>query len=233
MKTSDNGIKKIKNEEGFRNKAYKCSAGVPTIGYGHTKGVKMGDTISDKKAEEYLREDLRICENEVNKINKEKGYNLNQNQFDSLVSFTYNCGVNNLRTLTRYRTKSEIPEGMKLYNKAGGRVIQGLINRRSRESELFQEPISNNNKYSNIFNDNLMSPVIINKKFNFEDNSFSYNNRNESNFNRWNSIDKNEKFNFDNHSFSYSNRNDSNFNIYPSIDRKGIRINFNFSCLIF
>ena len=188
MKTSDHGIKKIKNEEGFRNKAYKCAAGVPTIGYGHTKGVKMGDTISAQKAEEYLREDLRICENEVNRINKEKGYNLNQNQFDSLVSFTYNCGIKNLRTLTQFRTKNEIPEGMKLYNKGGGRVIQGLINRRNRESELFNEPILNNS-----FNDNLMSRIIRNENsyYNFDDNGFSYSNSNNSDFNIRPSIGRN------------------------------------------
>ena len=203
MKTSDNGIKKIKNEEGFRNKAYKCAAGVPTIGYGHTKGVKMGDTISAQKAEEYLREDLRICENEVNRINKEKGYNLNQNQFDSLVSFTYNCGINNLRKLTRYRTKSEIPEGMKLYNKGGGKVIQGLINRRNRESELFNEPVSNS------YNDNLMSRVIRNEKYYNDDNDFSYSNSNSG--------------------FS----NNSDFNVRPTFGRNGLGINFEFSCSIF
>lgn len=76
MKTSDNGVDKIKKEEGLKLKAYKCSSGVPTIGYGHTKGVSMGQTISHQKAEKFLREDLKIYEKAVNDINKKKDINL-------------------------------------------------------------------------------------------------------------------------------------------------------------
>ena len=66
---------------------------------------------------------------------------MNQNEFDALVSFTYNLGTGNLKRLTDNRKKNEISEGMKLYNKAGGKKLQGLVNRRNEESELFNEPI--------------------------------------------------------------------------------------------
>ena len=143
MRTSQNGINKIKSAEKLVLKAYKCQAGKPTIGYGHTNGVKMGQKITPKKAEEFLREDLKYAENSVNKVNKEKGYNLNQNQFDSLVSFTFNTGAGRLKTLTQNRTKSQLTQGMKLYNKAGGKVSNGLINRRNMEINLFNTPIRN------------------------------------------------------------------------------------------
>jgi len=147
METSKEGMEKIKSEESLRLNAYKCSSGVPTIGYGHTKNVKMGQKITKSEADEYFKEDLKVFENEVNKINKTKGYNLNQNQFDSLVSFAFNTGIGNLRKLTQNRTKSQLPEGMKLYNKGGGkvkRIIPGLDNRRKREVNLFNTPIGNN-----------------------------------------------------------------------------------------
>lgn len=85
MKISNNGISLIKQFEGCKLKAYRCPAGVPTIGYGHTKGVKMGQAITQEQAEEYLREDLEKYENNVMKyFNK---YKWNQNEFDALVSF--------------------------------------------------------------------------------------------------------------------------------------------------
>ena len=143
MKTSENGINKIKSEEGLVLKAYKCQAGKATIGYGHTNGVQMGQKITPEKAEEFLREDLKGAERAVNKVNKEKGYNLNQNQFDSLVSFTFNTGVGHLKTLTQNRTKSQLTEGMKLYNKAGGKVSKGLKKRRNMEINLFNTPTKN------------------------------------------------------------------------------------------
>ena len=72
MKTSQNGINKIKKYENLKLKAYKCSAGKPTIGYGHTKEVYMGQTITKEKAEEFFREDLKGPERYVNEVNKNK-----------------------------------------------------------------------------------------------------------------------------------------------------------------
>ena len=138
MQTSQNGIDLIKKFEGCVLSAYKCPAGVLTIGYGHTAGVKAGDVIDAKRAEELLRFDLKTFENHVK-------YNvyipLNQNQFDALVSFTYNCGLKNLKTLTKNRNAMQIANAMLLYNKANGKVLPGLVKRRKAEQELFLKPI--------------------------------------------------------------------------------------------
>ena len=133
MKTSQNGINLIKKFEGCRLTAYKCPAGVWTIGYGHTAGVKEGQKITQEQADNFLILDLKVYENHVNNLKLP----LNQNQFDALVSFTYNCGQGNLRTLVRNRSLGQIAEALLLYNKAGGTILQGLVRRRKEERELF------------------------------------------------------------------------------------------------
>lgn len=141
MKTSSKGVSLIKSFEGCRLKSYKCPAGVWTIGYGHTAGIKKGDIITQEQADEYLRNDLVTYENAVMKYNNI--YDFNQNQFDALVSFTYNCGAGNLKNLTQSgkRTLAQISERIPLYNKAGGVVLRGLQRRRAAEKELFDTPI--------------------------------------------------------------------------------------------
>lgn len=134
---SNTGLVLIKNFEGLRLTAYKCPAGVPTIGYGHTKNVKMGDVITLDQANLYLLQDLRgsiFCVNEYDKI-----YNFTQNEFDALVSFTFNCGKGNLTKLTGKGTRSKALIGQKIlaYNKAGGRVLNGLVRRRQAEHDLY------------------------------------------------------------------------------------------------
>lgn len=140
MKTSNSGISLIKEFEGLRLNAYKCPAGKWTIGYGHTNGVKQGDSINEYQAEEYLREDLKIFENHVLKY--DNIYHFNQNQFDALVSFTYNCGPRNLKSLTQNgkRTIAQISKRILLYNKSGGVVLRGLQRRRVKEKILFDIP---------------------------------------------------------------------------------------------
>ena len=137
MTTSSKGVSLIKSFEGCRLKAYKCPAGVWTIGYGHTAGVKEGDCITQEQADEYLRNDLAKYEKAV--LNYDAIYHFNQNQFDALVSFTYNCGVGNLKNLTQNgkRTLAQISEKILLYNKAGGVVLRGLQRRRAAEKEIF------------------------------------------------------------------------------------------------
>lgn len=141
MKTSSKGVSLIKSFEGCRLKAYKCPAGVWTIGYGHTAGVKEGDTITQEQADDYLRNDLAKYEKAV--MNYDGIYHFNQNQFDALVSFTYNCGVGNLKNLTQSgkRTIAQISTKLALYNKAGGVVLRGLQRRRAAEKELFDSYI--------------------------------------------------------------------------------------------
>lgn len=139
MRTSQKGIDLIKKFEGCRLEAYKCPAGIWTIGYGHTKGVQNGQKTTQAQAEEFLREDLKIYEQAVEACVKVP---LSQNQFDALVSFCYNCGAEALRTSTLLRLLnegkySEAGEQFLRWNKAGGKVLVGLTRRREEERELF------------------------------------------------------------------------------------------------
>lgn len=133
MHISEKGLRLIKNFEGCRLTAYKCSAGIWTIGWGHTAGVKQGMTITQKQADDMLKTDLVVYENHVKSLKRE----FNQNEFDALVSFCYNCGIGSLKTLCKNRTNAQIAEALLLYNKAGGRVLEGLNRRRKAERELF------------------------------------------------------------------------------------------------
>ena len=140
MKTSQNGITLIKNFEGLRLTAYKpvITEKYWTIGYGHYGAdVKKGMTITMQKAEEFLIQDLVKFENYVNNLKR----SFNQNEFDALVSFCYNCGEGNLKLLCKNRTNPQIAQAILLYNKAGGKVLEGLTKRRSAERELFLKPL--------------------------------------------------------------------------------------------
>lgn len=138
MKTSDSGIKMIGTFEGCRLTAYWDKTGkVWTIGYGHTKGVKEGDKITNQQAIDFLKKDVFDAEASVNKYFTH--YNWNQNEFDALVSFTFNCGGGALNKLLDNggRTKAEIAEKILLYNKSGGVKLPGLTRRRKAEHDLF------------------------------------------------------------------------------------------------
>lgn len=134
-------LEMIKRFEGCRLQAYKCPAGVWTIGYGHTAGVKQGKVITQAQADAYLITDCQKFADYVDNpayvpITK----SLNDNQRDALISFTYNCGGGSLRTLCKGRTAAQIAEAILLYNKAGGKVLAGLTKRRKAERELFLRP---------------------------------------------------------------------------------------------
>lgn len=135
MKTSQTGIELIKKFEGCRLDAYKCPAGVWTIGYGHTVGVAAGQKISPAQAEAYLRADLEKYEKNVEKYNDR--YRWTQNEFDAMISFAYNLGSIDKLTARGTRTKAVIAEKILLYNKANGKVLAGLTKRRQAERELF------------------------------------------------------------------------------------------------
>lgn len=135
MKTSQNGIDLIKKFEGCRLKAYKCPANVWTIGYGHTKGVEPYEIITLAEAEELLRKDLEKYESNVEKYRLRYGWN--QNEFDALVSFSFNMGSIDKLTANGTRSKEVIAEKMLLYNKAGRNELEGLTKRRQAERELF------------------------------------------------------------------------------------------------
>lgn len=129
----------IKHYEGLHLKAYVCPAGKLTIGYGHTKGVKRGDTITEKDAEKYLRQDMKKAEQAVKKHVKVE---LTQCQYDALVSFVFNLGEGNFRksTLLKLVNKGEFKKASHQFDRwiyAKGAPCKGLIKRRTSEKELF------------------------------------------------------------------------------------------------
>ena len=144
MEISQVGIELIKQFEGCRLKAYKDAVGVWTIGYGHTVDVKEGIEISQHQADVILQVDLYEYEDYINKYVQ---VSLTQNQFDALVSWVYNLGAGNLQSSTMLRVLnegkySEVPSQMKRWNKAGGKVLQGLVRRREAEADLFNDDSS-------------------------------------------------------------------------------------------
>ena len=150
MKTSTAGINLIKKYEGCRLEAYKCPAGVWTIGYGHTGDVSEGMKITQTRATELLKKDLERFEKNIAKYDAK--YHWNQNQFDALVSFAYNLGSIDQLVAKGTRSISQIAEKMLAYNKAGGKVLAGLTKRRKEEKELFCKPV------------NVSSAKVTNKK---------------------------------------------------------------------
>ena len=139
MKISNTGIDLIKHFEGCETEAYLCPAGVPTIGYGHIKGVQMGDVITETQAHEMLVEELDEYESYINDL---VTVSLNQNQFDAMVSWVYNLGGGNLRASTLLKVLNSgdyagVPAQMMRWNKAGGKVLEGLTRRRQAEADLF------------------------------------------------------------------------------------------------
>lgn len=139
MKTSKQGIELIKKYEGLRLTAYKCPSDVWTIGYGHTRDVTKGMHITGKQAEKFLQEDLKAFEDAVNDYVKVP---INQNQFDALVSFSFNCGSGALKKSTLLRKlnardfSGAANEFLK-WNKSNGIILEGLVKRRKDERELF------------------------------------------------------------------------------------------------
>lgn len=148
MKTSKNGIKIIKQFEGCRLTAYLCPAGIPTIGYGHTAGVEMGQTITKEQADQFLKEDLVKFERKVEMYNSK--YCWNQNEFDALVSFAFNIGSIDQLTANGSRDKNVISQKMLQYNKAGGKVLEGLTKRRQAEQALFLKAVKQSLKAASI-----------------------------------------------------------------------------------
>lgn len=137
---SEKCIKLVKSFEGCVLTAYRCAAGVYTIGYGHTKDVRKGNKITQDKADALLLEDLN---NAYTKVKKYEGkYTWTQNQVDALTSFTFNVGNIDGLTKNGTRTNSEIADAILLYNKAGGKTLAGLCQRRQEERNLFVDGIN-------------------------------------------------------------------------------------------
>jgi lysozyme len=145
-KTGTKGIELIKAFEGFRSKPYKCPAGIPTIGYGATfypggKKVTMADEpITEEQGTELLQSMLVNFEKYVDSYCRD---DINQNQFDALVSFAYNLGPANLKSSTLLKKVNANPEDETIraefmkWVKAGGKTLQGLVKRRTAEADLY------------------------------------------------------------------------------------------------
>ena len=176
MKTSIHGINLIKQFEGVRLQAYKP---VPTekyytIGYGHYGAdVSANMTITQEQAEALLVKDLEKFETAVNKYVER--YHFTQGQFDALVSFAFNCGVGNLNKLVDNgnRNLSKIAVCLTQYNKAGGKVLQGLVRRRAAELNLFNSDIktTSENVDVKIDTNNITTNKIANCKYKITDSS--------------------------------------------------------------
>ncbi|NWD68160.1 lysozyme [Pseudomonas gingeri] len=139
MRTSQNGVNLIKSFEGLRLNAYQDSVGVWTIGYGTTRQVSAGMTITAAQAEQMLQDDISRFEPELSSLVKVP---LNQGQWDALMSFIYNLGAANLGSSTLLKllnagdyagAAAQFPR----WNKAGGQVLAGLTARRAAEQQMF------------------------------------------------------------------------------------------------
>ncbi len=135
LKTGQAGLNLIKQFEGCRLTAYKCPAGVWTIGYGHTLGVKEGQRITQEEADRLLVSDVEKYEKKVNKYHDR--YTWRQNEFDALVSFAFNVGSIDRLSANGTRSRAVIAEKLMAYNKAAGKVLAGLTKRRQAEQDLF------------------------------------------------------------------------------------------------
>ena len=140
MKTNKNGKNLIKSFESCRLNAYKDSTGTLTIGWGHTgsvdnKPIHLGMKISQQKADELFDMDLERFENHVNGYHDK--YNFTSNEFSALVSFAYNVGSITQLTAKGTRTKTQIANAMLKYVYSKGVKLKGLVNRRTKERNLF------------------------------------------------------------------------------------------------
>ena len=139
LKISENMIAVIKKFEGLRLKAYKCPAGVYTIGYGHTENVFADSEISELMADQILRKDLKNFEQAINNLDLP----LLQCEFDALVSFVFNIGIGNFNksTLKKLLLQKKFFYAVKEFDKwvfAGGKKLPGLQNRRNKERKIFE-----------------------------------------------------------------------------------------------
>lgn len=139
MKVTNKAISILTKYESFQPRAYRCPAGKVTIGYGHTKGVKMGQVITEAKAVQLLREDIAEVEDYITRRHP----NLTQNQFDALTCLVFNIGIGHY---SRYYISALIENNAPAESitrawlnicYAGGKRLKGLERRRAEELELF------------------------------------------------------------------------------------------------
>jgi len=146
MKLNENGYKLICEFEGLKLKPYLCSAKIPTIGYGNTyyPNGKRVTLLDDAITKEYAFEMFKsIADKFAKRVDDMVIKEVNQNQFNALVSFAYNVGTGAFATSTLLKKVNNNPNDITIKNeflkwtKGGGKVIQGLVNRREKESEIY------------------------------------------------------------------------------------------------
>lgn len=150
MNLSERGLALIQSFEGYHTAqpdgscvAYLCPAGVPTIGFGCTEGVRLGMRWTREEADAAFMRELSKFERAVDRL---VTVEMNQNEFDALVSFSYNCGEGALSksTILKKLNKEDrvgAAGSFAVWNKGGGRVLPGLVRRRAAEADLFREPV--------------------------------------------------------------------------------------------
>jgi lysozyme len=142
MKVSDIFLEKLMEMEGCRLAAYRDAAGVPTIGYGHTAGIRMGDRISQQRAKALLRQDAEAVMRQVRALDVAR----TEAQLEALTSFAFNLGIARLRSSTLLKvirqggSKQAIQREFKRWVYAGGRKLSGLVKRREWEASHFFAP---------------------------------------------------------------------------------------------
>ena len=139
MQYSKQGLALTEQFEGCRLSAYLDQIGVPTIGYGHTRGVHLGMTCSPEQAQAWLLQDIALCEQDVNTHVKVP---LTQGEFDALVDFAFNLGCQSLNgsTLLHLLNAGDFHGGAAEFEKwdhAGGKIVAGLLRRRQAEEAEF------------------------------------------------------------------------------------------------
>jgi lysozyme len=146
MILNNKGYLLITNHEGLRLKPYLCPAKIPTIGYGntyYTDGKRV--TLLDKEITKQQAFDMfkEVANRFAKRVDTLVTSNINQNQFNALVSFAYNVGTGNFASSTLLKKVNRNPDDLSIkdeflrWNKAGGKVINGLTNRRNEEADLY------------------------------------------------------------------------------------------------
>jgi lysozyme len=142
MQYSENGLLLTEGAEGIRFVAYLDSRGVPTIGYGHTAGVKIGDICTQEQADEWLAQDVQTAVRDVNSLVIAP---LTQGEFDALVDFVFNEGIGHfaastMLTLLNAGDYAGAANQFDRWDLAGGQVVAGLLRRRNAEVAEFNDP---------------------------------------------------------------------------------------------
>ena len=143
MQTSEKGKEFIKHFEGCKLEAYQCSGDVWTIGCGHTRGVEEGDKISKKQADAFLSADIEMVETHVKRLIT---VDLDQSQWDAIVSWCFNLGCGNLRASTMLQVINlgeldKVSKQIIRWDKVGKKAVAGLTRRRKAEADLFDNGV--------------------------------------------------------------------------------------------